>query len=100
MGIQFSLLNAVRNLPQAPYNLTDVYADYISDAVLAEELGFKGAFFGERIDMALDAEGAREAEVRLDFAEGRRHAVLPVVRVDEVENLLLAIGERLVHVFI
>jgi alkanesulfonate monooxygenase SsuD/methylene tetrahydromethanopterin reductase-like flavin-dependent oxidoreductase (luciferase family) len=47
MGIQFSLLNAVRNLPQAPYNLTDVYADYISDAVLAEELGFKGAFFGE-----------------------------------------------------
>ena len=46
MGIQFSLLNAVRNLPQTAYNLTDVYADYISDAVLTEELAFKGAFHG------------------------------------------------------
>ena len=29
----FSLLNAVRNHPQSAYGLTDVYADYISDAV-------------------------------------------------------------------
>ena len=47
MGIQFSLLNAVRNLPQAAYELKDVYADYISDGVLAEELGFTRSFYGE-----------------------------------------------------
>jgi alkanesulfonate monooxygenase SsuD/methylene tetrahydromethanopterin reductase-like flavin-dependent oxidoreductase (luciferase family) len=45
--MEFSLLNAVRNLPDAAYDLKDVYADYISDAVLAEELGFKGTFYGE-----------------------------------------------------
>jgi len=46
-GVDFSLLNAVRNLPRAAYDLKDVYGDYISDAVLAEELGFKGSFYGE-----------------------------------------------------
>ena len=45
--MEFSLLNAVRNHPQSAYDLKDVYADYISDAVLAEELGFKGSFYGE-----------------------------------------------------
>ena len=45
--MDFSLLNAVRNLPQAAYDLKDVYGDYISDGVLAEELGFKGSFYGE-----------------------------------------------------
>ena len=38
--MDFALLNAVRNLPDAAYPLQEVYADYISDAVLAEELGF------------------------------------------------------------
>jgi len=47
VALEFSLLNAVRNLPSEAYDLKDVYADYISDAVLAEELGFKGAFYGE-----------------------------------------------------
>ena len=45
--MQFSLLNAVRNHPDAPYALADVYADYISDAVLAEELGFTHSWYGE-----------------------------------------------------
>lgn len=45
--MQFSLLNAVRNLPGAAYDLRDVYADYISDAVLAEELGFTRSWYGE-----------------------------------------------------
>jgi alkanesulfonate monooxygenase SsuD/methylene tetrahydromethanopterin reductase-like flavin-dependent oxidoreductase (luciferase family) len=45
--MDLSLLNAVRNHPQAPYPEKDVYADYISDAVLAEQLGFKGAWYGE-----------------------------------------------------
>src|SRR5262245_29451801 len=45
--MQFSLLNAVRNHPDRPYALKDVYADYISDAVLAEELGFVGSWYGE-----------------------------------------------------
>jgi hypothetical protein len=47
--------------------------------------------------VALDAERAREPEVRLDFAERGRDAVLPLVRVDEIEDLLLAIGERFAH---
>jgi alkanesulfonate monooxygenase SsuD/methylene tetrahydromethanopterin reductase-like flavin-dependent oxidoreductase (luciferase family) len=45
--IRFSLLNAVRNHPDHAYPLADVYADYISDAVLAEELGFTGSWYGE-----------------------------------------------------
>ena len=45
--MQFSLLNAVRNHPDHAYPLADVYADYISDAVLAEELGFTRSWYGE-----------------------------------------------------
>jgi alkanesulfonate monooxygenase SsuD/methylene tetrahydromethanopterin reductase-like flavin-dependent oxidoreductase (luciferase family) len=45
--MEFSLLNAVRNLPSKAYALKDVYADYVGDCVLAEELGFTGAWFGE-----------------------------------------------------
>ncbi len=45
--MQFSLLNAVRNHPDQAYALPDVYADYISDAVLAEELGFTRSWYGE-----------------------------------------------------
>src|ERR1700728_2533800 len=45
--MDFTLLNAVRNHPADPYPLPDVYADYISDAVLAEELGFTGSWYGE-----------------------------------------------------
>jgi hypothetical protein len=35
--------------------------------------------------------------MRLDLAQRGRDAVLPLVRVDEVEDLLLAIGERFAH---
>lgn len=45
--MEFSLLNAVRNHPQSPYDLTEVYADYISDALLAEEMGFVRSWYGE-----------------------------------------------------
>lgn len=45
--MDFSLLNAVRNNPQRPYDLRDVYADYVSDAILAEELGFTRSWYGE-----------------------------------------------------
>ena len=52
------------------------------------------AFFGERIDVALHGERTREAEVRLDFAERGRHASFALLRVDEVENLLLTGRKR------
>jgi alkanesulfonate monooxygenase SsuD/methylene tetrahydromethanopterin reductase-like flavin-dependent oxidoreductase (luciferase family) len=45
--VEFSLLNALRNHPDSAYDLRDVYADYISDAVLAEELGFVRSWYGE-----------------------------------------------------
>ena len=45
--MQFSLLNAVRNHPDDAYAEADVYADYISDAELAEELGFVRSWYGE-----------------------------------------------------
>jgi alkanesulfonate monooxygenase SsuD/methylene tetrahydromethanopterin reductase-like flavin-dependent oxidoreductase (luciferase family) len=45
--MEISLLNAIRNLPSKAYALKDVYADYISDCVLAEELDFTSAWFGE-----------------------------------------------------
>jgi alkanesulfonate monooxygenase SsuD/methylene tetrahydromethanopterin reductase-like flavin-dependent oxidoreductase (luciferase family) len=45
--MQFSILNAVRNHPDDPYPLPDVYADYIDDAVRAEELGFTRSWYGE-----------------------------------------------------
>jgi alkanesulfonate monooxygenase SsuD/methylene tetrahydromethanopterin reductase-like flavin-dependent oxidoreductase (luciferase family) len=45
--MRYSLLSAVRNHPERAYALADVYADYIGDAILAEELGFERAWFGE-----------------------------------------------------
>lgn len=47
MSIRVSLLNGVRNHPDAPAPLADVYADYLSDAMLAEELGFHASWYGE-----------------------------------------------------
>jgi alkanesulfonate monooxygenase SsuD/methylene tetrahydromethanopterin reductase-like flavin-dependent oxidoreductase (luciferase family) len=45
--VQYTLINGVRNHPQSAYALQDVYSDYISDAVLAEELGFTHTWYGE-----------------------------------------------------
>lgn len=45
--MDFTLLNAVRNRTENPYPLREVYADYIGDAVLGEELGFAGSWYGE-----------------------------------------------------
>ena len=45
--MQYALINGVRNHPDSAYDLQDVYADYISDAVLAEELGFTHTWYGE-----------------------------------------------------
>ena len=55
------------------------------------------ALGGERVEVTLDPKRAGEAEVRLDFAQRRRHAVLAMVGVDEVENLLLPVGEGFAH---
>ena len=44
--------------------------------------------------MPLDGEWTGKAEVRLDFTQGRRDAVLTVMRVDEIEHLALTIGKR------
>jgi hypothetical protein len=57
----------------------------------------KGALLGERIDVALDGEGAREAKVFLDFAERGGDAVLPLGGLDKIEDLLLAFGEGFAH---
>ena len=53
--------------------------------------------FGERIDVALDGEGAREARVFLDFAERGGDAVLPLGGLDKIEDLLLAFSEGFAH---
>ncbi len=45
--MQYALVNGVRNHPSSAYALQDVYSDYISDAVLAEELGFTSTWYGE-----------------------------------------------------
>ena len=45
--VQYALINGVRNHPDSAYALQDVYSDYISDAVLAEELGFTHTWYGE-----------------------------------------------------
>ncbi len=45
--MQYALINGVRNHPDRAYALQQVYADYISDAVLAEELGFVASWYGE-----------------------------------------------------
>ena len=57
----------------------------------------KGALLGERIDVARDGEGAREAKVFLDFAERGGDAVLPLGGLDKIEDLLLAFGEGFAH---
>lgn len=51
----------------------------------------------EGIEMALHPERAREPEVRLNFSEGRSDPMLTMVAVDEIEDLLLPIGEGFVH---
>ena len=45
--MQYALINGVRNHPDSAYDLADVYSDFISDAVLAEELGFTHTWYGE-----------------------------------------------------
>jgi alkanesulfonate monooxygenase SsuD/methylene tetrahydromethanopterin reductase-like flavin-dependent oxidoreductase (luciferase family) len=45
--MQFALLNALRNLPSAPVPLRQLYAEFVSDAALAEELGFSSSWYGE-----------------------------------------------------
>ena len=45
--MQYALINGVRNHPDSAYALQDVYSDYISDAALAEELGFTHTWYGE-----------------------------------------------------
>jgi alkanesulfonate monooxygenase SsuD/methylene tetrahydromethanopterin reductase-like flavin-dependent oxidoreductase (luciferase family) len=47
LPMDFSILNAVRNHPARPRALNEVYAEFISDAVLGEELGFMGSWYGE-----------------------------------------------------
>src|SRR5882672_11340523 len=59
----------------------------------------QGTFFRERIDMTLDGKWTRETEMRLDLADGRRDSLLTLMRVDEIEDLLLACGEDFGHVF-
>jgi hypothetical protein len=57
----------------------------------------KGAFLGERIDVALDGERAGETEMFLDLAEHGGDAVFALVGVNEIEDLLLAVGEGFGH---
>src|SRR6185369_7167498 len=57
----------------------------------------KRALFGEGIKVALNAKRARQPEVCLDFADGRRDTMLAVMGMDEIEHLLLAVGERFAH---
>jgi alkanesulfonate monooxygenase SsuD/methylene tetrahydromethanopterin reductase-like flavin-dependent oxidoreductase (luciferase family) len=45
--MKIGILNAIRNHPGHPYELQQVYADYIDDVLLAEEMGFDFAWFGE-----------------------------------------------------
>ena len=45
--MKVGIIQGVRNHPSKPYPLQQVYADYISDAVLAEELGFDFSWYGE-----------------------------------------------------
>ena len=52
---------------------------------------------GQGVEMAFDAEWTGQSEVSLDFAQRRRNSVFTVVGVDEIQHLLLAIGERFGH---
>jgi alkanesulfonate monooxygenase SsuD/methylene tetrahydromethanopterin reductase-like flavin-dependent oxidoreductase (luciferase family) len=45
--MKVGIIQGVRNHPDKPYPLQQVYADYISDAILAEELGFDFSWYGE-----------------------------------------------------
>ena len=45
--MKVGIVQGVRFHPNKPYPLQQVYADYISDAVLAEELGFDFSWYGE-----------------------------------------------------
>jgi hypothetical protein len=51
------------------------------------------AFFGQGVDVPLDGEGAGETEMRLNLAERRGDAMLPMMRVDELEDVALTIGQ-------
>ena len=66
------------------------------EAALAGE-AVEGAFLGERIDVALDGERAGETEMFLDLAEHGGDAVFALVGVNEIEDLLLAVGEGFGH---
>jgi alkanesulfonate monooxygenase SsuD/methylene tetrahydromethanopterin reductase-like flavin-dependent oxidoreductase (luciferase family) len=45
--LRVGIMNAVRNHPDSPGDLRRLYADCLADAVLAEELGFDFAWYGE-----------------------------------------------------
>src|SRR5579883_474327 len=45
--MQIGIIMAIRNHPNHPYPLKEVYDDFIGDCVLAEKLGFDFAWFGE-----------------------------------------------------
>lgn len=45
--MKVGIIQGVRNHPAKPYPLEQVYKDFISDALLAEELGFDFSWYGE-----------------------------------------------------
>jgi alkanesulfonate monooxygenase SsuD/methylene tetrahydromethanopterin reductase-like flavin-dependent oxidoreductase (luciferase family) len=45
--MKVGVINGIRNHPDRPYSLQQVYADFIDDAVYAEKLGFDFAWYGE-----------------------------------------------------
>ena len=45
--MDIGILNAIRNHPGRPLPLPDIYDEYLGDCVLAEQLGFDHAWFGE-----------------------------------------------------
>ncbi len=45
--MKVGIINALRNHPSHPYPIKEVYDDYVSDAVLAEKLGFDFSWYGE-----------------------------------------------------
>lgn len=71
-------------------------------AGMEEAAGFAGeaverAFLREGIDVALDGEGAGEAEVFLDFAERRGDALFALRGLNKIEDLLLSFSEGFGH---
>ena len=74
--MEFSILNAVRNHPARPRDLSEVYAEFISDAVLAEELGFAScgtANTTSAVSMDRLADARRHRRGRLDRTPADRH---------------------------